>query len=141
MFIVRISQWLFYLVLAAITILAIVPQDQAVISTGWDKANHALAFFVLLALMDNAYPSLALWQRKVLPLLAYGLLIECVQAYLPERFFSLLDVLGDAVGLCFYIMLRPLLLEKIPFINTEQFQKPSHSQVRSDSNSQSNSNS
>ncbi len=122
---VTISRWLFYLALIAITILALVPQQQAVVTTGWDKSNHVLAFWVLLLLMDNAYPPLNLWVRKVLPLLAYGLLIECLQGFSPGRHFSLMDVVADFVGLIAYILLRPFLLDKIPFINTESFRPSS----------------
>jgi VanZ family protein len=122
---VRVSRCLFYVALVAITVLALVPQQEAVISTGWDKANHALAFFVLLALLDNAYPPLKLWLLKVLPLLVYGLLIEVIQYYLPDRDFALLDLLGDAVGLLLYCLLRPVLLDKIPFIRAQLFQSSS----------------
>jgi VanZ family protein len=122
---VIVSRGLFFVTLIGITVLALVPQHDAVISTGWDKANHALAFFVLLALLDNAYPPLKLWSAKALPLLAYGFLIEGIQYCLPDREFSLLDMLGDAVGLLLYGVLRPWLLDKFPFIRTNLLQSSS----------------
>ncbi|CAI6148493.1 MAG: hypothetical protein SPLUMA1_SPLUMAMAG1_00659 [uncultured Sulfurimonas sp.] len=38
-------------------------------------------------------------QTKVLLLLVFGLQIEIVQAFLPNREFSLLDVFADGVGI------------------------------------------
>ena len=97
------------------------PEDQAVITTGWDKANHSLAFFVLMGLLDNAYPAMNVWTKKIVPLLAYAVLIELVQSQIPGRCASLLDVVGDAVGLGLYLVLRPLLINHMPFINADHF--------------------
>jgi VanZ family protein len=77
-------------------------------TTGWDKLNHILAFFVLLGLLDNAYPALR-WLNKLFLLLVYGVVIECWQGLLPAREFSLLDVVADGVGLLLYWAIRPLL--------------------------------
>ncbi len=101
--------------------MSVLPQEQVVVSLGWDKANHALAFFVLLGLLDNAYPSANLWTKKVLPLIIYGVLIECVQSQIPGRYASLLDILGDIVGLGAYLLIRPALIKSIPFIDADQF--------------------
>ena len=120
MSIVIVSRWIFLLALLSVTVLAFMPTGQVAIGTGWDKANHLLAFVVLLGLLDNAYPAKPLWQRKVLPLLLYGVLIECVQAFLPHREFSLLDVLADGLGLLLYLIVRPLLIAKLPFIQIEE---------------------
>ncbi len=90
-------------------------------TTGWDKANHTLAFFVLLALLDHAYPSVNLWLKKILPLVAYALLIEWVQSQIPGRDASLLDIVGDLVGLAAYLLIRPVVINKLPFVDSDQF--------------------
>jgi VanZ family protein len=105
----------------AVSLLAVLPQDQSVITTGWDKANHTLAFFVLLGLLDNAYPSMNLWIKKIAPLIAYAILIELVQSQIPGRYASLLDIIGDAVGLGLYLLIRSWLINYLPFINADQF--------------------
>lgn len=115
------SRWCFYVAFVSVTTLALVPQDHAVITTGWDKANHVLAFFVLLGLLDSGYPSWPLWSRKVILLLAYGALIECLQGLLAERTLSLLDVVADLMGLLAYSLCRPWLLDKLPFIDARLF--------------------
>ena len=109
----KMCRCLFFVALLAISLLALLPQERAVISTGWDKTNHLLAFFVLLALLDNGYSFRRFWLRSVLPIFLYGILIECVQYFLPDRFFSLLDIIGDVVGLLLYTAIRPYLKNKI----------------------------
>lgn len=71
-----------------------------------DKFNHALAFFVLAALLDQAGSRLQLLPGIVLPLLGYGLFIEVVQGQLGYREMSLLDVVADGGGLVLYAVTR-----------------------------------
>lgn len=64
-----------------------------------DKLQHLFAFAVLGFLARRAMPRQDRW-RVILPLmLGYGLLVECVQWFMPWREFSLLDLLADLVGL------------------------------------------
>jgi VanZ family protein len=101
---------LFFCALLLISGLALVPLEQALVSTGWDKSNHVLAFAVLLLLLDSAYPSLPMLQGKLLLLLVYGLAIEVAQHFIPYREFSLFDVLADIVGLLVYLLIKPWLI-------------------------------
>ena len=70
------------------------------VNTGWDKANHALAFASL------AFSAVwALWQRPrqwpvlVAALLVYGVGIEIAQSFLPPREADWHDVVADGVGI------------------------------------------
>jgi VanZ family protein len=78
-----------------------------------DKIEHSAAFLFLAFLLDFAQPHQAWGQRKWLPLLGYGLLIELVQYFIPYREFSLWDLAADALGLAVYPMFFPL-LKRIP---------------------------
>lgn len=111
---IRLSQAGFIIALLAISVLAMLPSDGVEVTLGWDKLNHLIAFFVLLALLDSSKPSLPIWPGKVLYLFIYAWLIELVQAYLPTREFSLLDIVADVAGLYLYIALRPSLLPLLP---------------------------
>ena len=64
----------------------------------WDKANHFSAFFVLYILLNFAYKK---FNRltKIGLLLAFGLQIEIVQSFIDGRYFSLLDVVADSIGI------------------------------------------
>ena len=119
MSLILLIRFCFYSALLSISLMAVLPQQHMVITTGWDKANHALAFFVLLGLLDYAYPAANLWIKKIIPLIIYGLLMELVQSQIPGRYVSSLDLLSDVVGLAAYILIRPVLINKKPFIDAE----------------------
>jgi len=68
------------------------------IESFWDKGNHFAAFFVLYILLSFAYENLTLFVKIAL-LLGFGLQIEIVQSFIDGRFFSLLDVVADSVGI------------------------------------------
>lgn len=70
-----------------------------------DKVNHALAFFVLAMLIDNAFPRVRFLRVKVWPLIVYGVLIEVIQRFV-SRDPSWLDLLADGVGITLYWLLR-----------------------------------
>lgn len=91
-------RWAFALCLLVGLVLALSP-PQAVPPTGWDKANHAIAFAVLAVLGFAAYPARA--AGVLAGLLAYGALIELLQGLTAYRSAEALDLLADGVGLVF----------------------------------------
>jgi VanZ family protein len=90
-------RWAFWLCVAAVLLLALMRPVQHMPTTGWDKANHVLAFGVLTLLGCLAYPGRT--ARIVLALFAYGVLIEVLQSFTGYRSAEVLDLLADAVGL------------------------------------------
>lgn len=87
----------------AIEFLATTSQEIKPVQNSWDKANHFIAFLTLYVALSLGYVNLKT-QTKVLLLLAFGLQIEIVQAFLPYREFSLLDIFADAVGIVLGVM-------------------------------------
>lgn len=67
----------------------------------WDKLKHAGAFFVLTALVVPAFPGFNLCKR-CLSALAFGVLIELTQYFLPHRQASGLDLLANTVGILIF---------------------------------------
>lgn len=57
---------------------AVMPGDEAPDPTGWDKANHMLAFVTMAVLGAFAYPRRPLWQLGA-ALIAFGGVIELTQ--------------------------------------------------------------
>jgi VanZ family protein len=92
-----LRRWAFWLCVLAVLVLALMPASAHLPSTGWDKANHALAFAVMAVLGRWAYPQRT--AAVLLSLLAYGGLIEALQALTPDRSSELGDWLADCVGL------------------------------------------
>ena len=77
--------------------LALTPGGDQLPTTGWDKANHLLAFFTLCVLGLLAYPKYVV--IVLLGLLLYGGLIEMMQSFTSNRFAEYADLAADAVGL------------------------------------------
>lgn len=91
------------LLLCGVTWLALAPAPPKLLSTGWDKLNHALAFSALAVAAAMGFTSV--WWRIGAALLAYGGLIEWLQAYLPPREADLADLLTDGLGIAIGLLL------------------------------------
>ena len=81
----------------AVLVLSLMPTVPHMPSTGWDKANHLLAFAVLAWLGSQAYPLRV--ASVLIGLLAYGALIEILQSFTTYRFADWHDLLADGLGL------------------------------------------
>lgn len=95
----------FWLLLAVLTALALLPGNLPLPTTGWDKANHVLAFVALGGL------GLLCWPLRSLSVLAalafYGAAIEVAQSFTPTRSADWHDLVADVVGLALaYALLR-----------------------------------
>ena len=95
----------FFICLIAIEYLATTTLQIKPLENSWDKANHFVAFLSLYVTLSFAYPKLDVF-KKVTLLLAFGLQIEIVQYFLPNREFSLLDVVADGVGIALGVVIE-----------------------------------
>ena len=96
---------LFFIATLSILTLAIIPNGGG-IDTGWDKANHFIAFFTLSLLLNRASSTLSKRIRNMLSLILFGLLIEVLQYFISYRSASLRDVMADGIGIMvFQVML------------------------------------
>lgn len=88
------------LLLIAITWLALSPAPPPKVNTGWDKANHALAFGALaFAAVWAWWPQPRRWGGLVVALLGYGAAIEIAQSFVPPRSADWHDLLADGLGI------------------------------------------
>lgn len=90
-------RWAFVVSLVVVLVLALMPARLPMPSTGWDKANHALAFTVLAILGCRSYPRRT--ALVLLGLLMYGGMIELLQGLTGYRMAEWLDLATDGVGL------------------------------------------
>jgi VanZ family protein len=96
------SVWrvLFILIAGAVAYLALIPAPPVVIDTGWDKANHMLAFGSLAFTACLSCRSSNTKRVLLLCLLfGYGGLIEILQMSVPSRAAEWADLLADTVGI------------------------------------------
>ena len=90
----------------AITALALMPAPEVPVTTAWDKLDHGFAFFTLALLAEHAFPHQPFWRRIALCVVAYGVGIEIVQWFTPDRDASVMDVLADSIGVAGYGVVR-----------------------------------
>lgn len=102
----RVSRIAFWTCAVAVLVLSLAPATAPMPSTGWDKTNHLLAFAMLAFWAHGAYPGRT--SAVLLGLLAYGGLIEALQALTPDRSAEWGDLLADSAGLVFGEMLARL---------------------------------
>ncbi len=100
---------LFLALVLLVCTLAFSPDPPAAVDTGWDKANHLLAFTALAFCAEFAFwPLPARRWRIVAGLLALGSFIEVVQTTIPGRSGEVTDLLADAAGIAVGLMLAAL---------------------------------
>jgi VanZ family protein len=96
------SVWrvLLILIAGAVAFLALSPAPPVLIDTGWDKANHMLAFGTMAFTAFLSCRSSNAKRVLLMGLLfAYGGLIEILQASVPNRSADWADLLADTVGI------------------------------------------
>ena len=100
--------------LAAISYFAFSPHPIPVLPHN-DKIKHMAAFLTLASLTDFSFPRSRFGVGKIAWLLAYGVLIEVVQYFIPNRSSEVLDVAADSIGILCYVILIPA-LQRLPFV-------------------------
>ena len=93
-----ISKILFFISIIAIEYLATTSNDVPLVRSDLDKANHLFAFFTLYILLSFGFKDLKLYIKMIL-LMIFGVQIEIVQSFLPNREFSYVDILADFIGM------------------------------------------
>ncbi len=102
---------LFLSVVVGASWLAFSPHPPRAADLGWDKANHFAAFGTLafVGLQCLAASPRRRW-IVLAALLAYGILIELVQAQIPGRDAEARDVLADMIGASIGVAVHALIL-------------------------------
>ena len=90
----RITMWV---AIAAVIYFAVCPAEAAPDISGWDKANHSLAFAFLGILAKGAYPGHSI--RAHVALAGLGALIEVLQYFVPSRSADWKDFVADVLGI------------------------------------------
>jgi VanZ family protein len=91
--------WAFWIPFGVATYMAWTPGEHLKNSLPNDKFMHLVAFGYLTGAFAVACAPWATWARTIGIMLAYAILIEVVQAFIPTRSFSLLDMVADGMGI------------------------------------------
>ena len=92
----------FWVATLSVLVLSLLPTSTPLPSTGWDKSNHVLGFAILAALGSLGYRRQGL--KVSVGLLAFGVLIEVLQAFSGYRFAEWGDLLSDMIGIALGIL-------------------------------------
>jgi VanZ family protein len=103
--VIAAARALLALLVVAIGWLALSPRPPTLFSTGWDKANHLLAFATLAAAASFGWVAARRRVAIAFWLLGYGALIEVLQHWVPGRSSEFADLVADAVGIAFGLWL------------------------------------
>ncbi len=95
----RLLPWAFWIPFGFSCYMAWTPVDHPEISHANDKFMHILAFGYLTGAFAVAFAHWTTWLRTAGIMLAYAVLIEVVQAFIPNRSCSLLDVVADGIAI------------------------------------------
>jgi len=68
-----------------------------------DKVGHIIVFFVLGLLLFKA--TVLRRSKQIVILLSYGIVVECVQYFIPYRSGSIDDVVADSAGILLFYLL------------------------------------
>ncbi len=109
------SRILFCITVLMITCLATAELESTAVVSVQDKLNHFVAFLVLAFLLDFSFPGSRFNTKKILLLFSYGVGLEVIQYYLPNRMFSLFDVGANILGLLGYSLLIPF-IKRLPIL-------------------------
>lgn len=87
-----------------------------------DKVLHIIVFFGFAVLVDLASSRKPFWFWKGLPLLIYGAIIEVMQYFSPDRYFSVLDWVADFSGILLYFLIKHTLLWVVSILSIDDKQ-------------------
>jgi len=99
----KLFQISFFICLISIEYLATTTISISVVENTWDKANHFIAFFVLYILLYRGF-KIFTTLANISILMFFALQIEVLQYFIPNRYFSLLDIVADGVGMLIAIV-------------------------------------
>jgi VanZ family protein len=89
----------FWIPLGFATYMAWAPLDHLDVPRHHDKIMHFWAFGYLTGAFAVVYARWTTWLRTAGIMFAYGGMIEVVQAFIPYRSCSLLDIVADGIGI------------------------------------------
>lgn len=89
----------FCVILVLFTYLSLTSHPERFVETVNDKAYHLAGYFVLFISASCGYSFYKAHLAKITGLLFYSFVIEVVQHYIPNRGFSVLDIVANGAGL------------------------------------------
>ena len=106
-----ISFYVFYVLI--ITYFSLTPIEHKIPENiwDWDKASHFTAYLLLAIFVKKVHIRFS-YLTCVITCFSYSFAIECIQYFIPNRQFELLDMLANLLGMVLGVILYYLIIEK-----------------------------
>ncbi len=106
-----ISFYVFYVFI--ITYLSLTPIEHKIPENiwDWDKASHFTAYLLLAMFVKKVHIKFS-YLTCVITCFSYSFVIECIQYFIPNRQFELLDMLANLLGAILGVVIYYLIIEK-----------------------------
>lgn len=107
----RLIICLYVLYVFAITYFSLTPVQHKVSENIWDKAAHFTAYLFLAVFIKNVHLRIN-YLTCVVICCIYSFIIECIQYFIPNRQFDLLDMFANLLGTGLGVMIYYFIIEK-----------------------------
>ncbi len=94
-----------------ITYFSLTPIEHKISESIWDKASHFIAYLLLAMFVKKVHIRFS-YLTCVITCFSYSFVIECIQYYIPNRQFELLDMLANLLGAILGVIIYYLIIEK-----------------------------
>ncbi len=94
-----------------ITYLSLTPIEHKISESIWDKASHFTAYLLLVIFIKRVHTRFN-YLTCVITCFSYSFAIECIQYFIPNRQFDVLDMLANLLGMVLGVILYYLIREK-----------------------------
>ena len=94
-----------------ITYLSLTPIEHKGPVVIWDKAAHFTAYLLLAMFVRKVHIRFS-YLTCVITCFSYSFVIECIQYFIPNRQFELLDMLANLLGAILGVVIYYLIIEK-----------------------------
>lgn len=94
----------FFISLIIVLYFALIPESSELLFDFkyFDKIKHILVFFLLSFLLNRASSDTSKRIRNSIALFIFGIFIEFLQFYMPDRQVSFSDLLANLIGILFF---------------------------------------
>ena len=94
-----------------ITYFSLTPIEHKISESIWDKAAHFIAYLLLVIIIKIVHKRFC-YITFVITCCSYSFIIECIQHFIPNRMFDILDMLANVLGAILGIIIYYLIIEK-----------------------------
>ncbi len=101
----------YVLYVLTITYFSLTPLEHKISESTWDKASHFVAYMLLVIAIKIVHIRFN-YITSVIACCSYSFIIECIQYFIPNRQFDILDLLANVLGTVLGVIIYYLVSEK-----------------------------